>query len=75
MHLASISSLPFALKVAVDLGLLEIISKDKTPSRTLSAAEIMSQLPANNADAPSIVDRILRLLATHSILTCNLLNI
>ncbi|GMI88847.1 caffeate O-methyltransferase 1, O-methyltransferase 1, O-methyltransferase 3 [Hibiscus trionum] len=71
MHLASISSLPFALKVAVDLGLLEIISKAHTPSRMLSAAEIVSQLPANNPDAPSIVDRILRLLATHSILTCN----
>ncbi|KAK8564763.1 hypothetical protein V6N13_019916 [Hibiscus sabdariffa] len=68
MHLASISSLPFGLKVAVDLGLLEIISEADTP---LSAAEIVSHLPANNPDAPSIVDRILRLLATHSIVTCN----
>ncbi|XP_038992637.1 caffeic acid 3-O-methyltransferase-like [Hibiscus syriacus] len=70
MHLASISSLPFGLKVAVDLGLLEIISKADTPSRMLSAAEIVSQLPTSNPDAPSIVDRILRLLTTHSILTC-----
>ncbi|KAE8676767.1 Caffeic acid 3-O-methyltransferase 1 [Hibiscus syriacus] len=70
MHLASISSLPFGLKVAVDLGLLDIISKADTPSRMLSAAEIVSQLPTSNPDAPSIVDRILRLLTTHSILTC-----
>ncbi|XP_039040754.1 caffeic acid 3-O-methyltransferase-like [Hibiscus syriacus] len=70
MHLASISSLPFGLKVAVDVGLLEIISKADTPSGTLSAAEIVSQLPTKNPDAPSMVDRILRLLTTHSILTC-----
>ncbi|KAK8698204.1 hypothetical protein V6N13_114330 [Hibiscus sabdariffa] len=70
MHLASLSSLPFGLKVAVDLGLLEIISKADPPSRTLSPAEIVSQLPTNNPEAASIVDRILRLLATHSILTC-----
>ncbi|XVF30753.1 hypothetical protein REPUB_Repub16aG0085700 [Reevesia pubescens] len=73
MKLASISSLPFALKVAVDLGLLEIIAKASTPSGMLSPAEIASQLSTcNNPDAPSIIDRILRLLATHSILTCDL---
>ncbi|GMI88841.1 caffeate O-methyltransferase 1, O-methyltransferase 1, O-methyltransferase 3 [Hibiscus trionum] len=71
MHLASISSLPFALKVAVDLGLLEIISKADNSCGMLSATEIASQLPTNNPDAPSIVDRVLRLLATHSVLTCN----
>ncbi|KAL4302033.1 hypothetical protein GQ457_10G025220 [Hibiscus cannabinus] len=70
MHLASISALPFTLKVAVDLGLLEIISKADTPSGKLSAAQIVSQLPTNNPDAASTVDRILQLLATHSILTC-----
>ncbi|KAK8567732.1 hypothetical protein V6N13_105688 [Hibiscus sabdariffa] len=70
MHLASISALPFSLKVAVDLGLLETISQADTPSGKLSAAQIVSQLPTKNPDAASTVDRILRLLATHSILTC-----
>ncbi|KAK8522450.1 hypothetical protein V6N13_115418 [Hibiscus sabdariffa] len=71
MHLTSnISALPFTLKVAVDLGLLEIISKADTPSGKLSAAQIVSQLPTNDPDAASTADRILRLLATHSILTC-----
>ncbi|KAE8698875.1 Caffeic acid 3-O-methyltransferase 1 isoform 2 [Hibiscus syriacus] len=71
MHLATISALPFTLKAAVDLGLLEIISKADTPSGMLSAAEIVSRLSTNNPDATAIVDRILRLLATHSILTCD----
>ncbi|MBA0827237.1 hypothetical protein Goarm_012029 [Gossypium armourianum] len=72
MHLASISSLPFTLKVVVDLGLLEIIAKAAdTPPGTVSIADIVSKLPTNNPNAPSIVDRMLKLLAAHSILTCN----
>ncbi|KAB2018870.1 hypothetical protein ES319_D08G259500v1 [Gossypium barbadense] len=72
MHLASISSLPFTLKVAVDLGLLDIIAEAAdTPPGMVSVAEIVSKLPTNNPNAPSIVDRMLRLLAAHSILTCD----
>ncbi|MBA0854019.1 hypothetical protein Goshw_025018 [Gossypium schwendimanii] len=72
MHLATISSLPFTLKVVVDLGLLEIIAKAAdTPPGTVSIADIVSKLPTNNPSAPSIVDRMLKLLAAHSILTCN----
>ncbi|KAA3468598.1 caffeic acid 3-O-methyltransferase-like [Gossypium australe] len=72
MHLATISSLPFTLKVAVDLGLLDIIAKAAdTPPGMVSVAEIVSKLPTNNPNAPSIVDRMLRLLAAHSILTCD----
>ncbi|KAK5813756.1 hypothetical protein PVK06_029207 [Gossypium arboreum] len=72
MHLASIASLPFTLKVVVDLGLLEIIAKAAdTPPGTVSIADIVSKLPTNNPNAHSIVDRMLKLLATHSILTCN----
>ncbi|PPR93529.1 hypothetical protein GOBAR_AA27137 [Gossypium barbadense] len=72
MHLASISSLPFTLKVVVDLGLLEIIAKAAdTPPGTVSIADIVSKLPTNNPNAHSIVDRMLKLLAAHSILTCN----
>ncbi|XWS58547.1 hypothetical protein CRYUN_Cryun08bG0043400 [Craigia yunnanensis] len=72
MHLASVTSLPFALKAAIDLGLLEIIDKASTPSCMLSPAEIASRLSTNNPDAPSIIDRILRLLVSHCILTCSL---
>ncbi|XWS57881.1 hypothetical protein CRYUN_Cryun09bG0211300 [Craigia yunnanensis] len=72
MHIASVTTLPFALKVAIDLDLLEIIAKASTPSRMLSPSEIASHLSTNNPEAPSIIDRILRLLASHSILTCDL---
>lgn len=72
MQLASAATLPFALKAAIDLDLLEIIAKATTSSRKLSPAEIASHLAAKNPDAPSIIDRILRLLASHSIVTCNL---
>ncbi|XVE62542.1 hypothetical protein DITRI_Ditri06bG0126000 [Diplodiscus trichospermus] len=72
MQLYSVTSLPFALKATIDLGLLEIIAKASTPSCMLSPAEIASQLSNNNPDAPSIIDRLLRLLASHSIVRCNL---
>ncbi|XVF42585.1 hypothetical protein PTKIN_Ptkin01aG0375800 [Pterospermum kingtungense] len=75
MCLATVGNLPFALKVGIDLDLLEIIAKASTSNRMLSPTEIASKLPTNNPDAPSIIDRILRLLASHSILTCNLVSI
>ncbi|KAJ0079913.1 hypothetical protein Patl1_22821 [Pistacia atlantica] len=43
-----------------------------SPSHCLSSSEIASYLPAKNHDAPLIVERILRLLASHSILTSKL---
>lgn len=70
MQLVTGSILPMTMKAAIELGLLEILAK-ASPSQ-LSSAEIASQLPTKNQDAPVILDRILRLLATHSILTCNL---
>ncbi|PPR93530.1 hypothetical protein GOBAR_AA27138 [Gossypium barbadense] len=73
MHLASISSLPFTLKVAVYLGLLEIIAKAAdTAFGTLSVSEIVSKLPTNNPDTLSILlIECSGFLATHSIVTCN----
>ncbi|XVF42583.1 hypothetical protein PTKIN_Ptkin01aG0375600 [Pterospermum kingtungense] len=71
IQLATSTVLPFALKVAVDLDLFEIMAK-AGPGSMLSPAEIVSHLPANNPEAPSIIDRILRFLAARSILTCKL---
>lgn len=70
MQLVTGSILPMTMKTAIELGLLEILAK-ASPSR-ISSAEIASQLPTKNQDAPVILDRILRLLASHSVLTCNL---
>ncbi|KAK0601098.1 hypothetical protein LWI29_021294 [Acer saccharum] len=73
MQLVTGSVFPMVMKAAIELGLLEIMSK-ANPSQ-LSSSQIASQLPTKNyqeeAD-PLIIDRILRLLASHSILTCSL---
>ncbi|KAK8693227.1 hypothetical protein V6N13_070821 [Hibiscus sabdariffa] len=63
--------LPFALKTAIDLDLLEIIAKSG-PGSKVSAAEIVSKLPAKNPNAPDIIDRLLRFLTTRSVLDCDL---
>lgn len=76
MQLVSASVLPMVLKSAIDLGVLEIIGK-AGPNALLSTDEIASQLPTahNNPDhAPIMLDRILRLLASYSILNCSLKN-
>ncbi|KAL9426387.1 hypothetical protein AB3S75_033214 [Citrus x aurantiifolia] len=71
MELSTGSILPMAMKAAIELGVLEILAK-ASPSQ-LSSSEIASQLPTNNKEAPVVLlDRILRLLASHSLLTCNL---
>ncbi|KAH7513628.1 hypothetical protein FEM48_Zijuj11G0001100 [Ziziphus jujuba var. spinosa] len=70
MQLASASVLPMVLKAAMELGVLEIIQK-AGPAARLSAQEIASQLPTQNPEAPILVDRMLRLLSAHSLLTCS----
>ncbi|XP_073128594.1 caffeic acid 3-O-methyltransferase 1-like [Henckelia pumila] len=70
MQLASASVLPCALKVAVELDLLEIM-KSKGLDAFVSPAELAAQLPTNNnPDAHNMLDRILRLLASYSIVNC-----
>ncbi|KAL3651249.1 Caffeic acid 3-O-methyltransferase [Castilleja foliolosa] len=71
MHLASGSVLPMALKAAIELDLLELIKKAE-PGPTASASELAAQLQTSNPDAANMIDRILRLLAAFSILTCSL---
>ncbi|XP_058105066.1 caffeic acid 3-O-methyltransferase-like [Magnolia sinica] len=71
MKLARISALPMVLKAAVELDLLEIIAK-AGPGAHLSPSQIAAHLPTKNSEAPTMVDRILRLLASYSVLTCTL---
>ncbi|XP_077248351.1 caffeic acid 3-O-methyltransferase-like [Tasmannia lanceolata] len=70
MQLTSASVLPMALKAAIELEVLEIIAKAGSGAK-LSPSQIVSQLPTQNPDAPCMLDRILRLLASYSILTCS----
>lgn len=52
---------------ALELNLFEIIAKAGADAH-LSAAEIASQLPKKSSDAPKILDRMLQLLASQSII-------
>ncbi|PKU61738.1 caffeic acid 3-O-methyltransferase-like [Dendrobium catenatum] len=72
MQLICFSSFPMTLKTAIELNLLETISL-AGPGAKLSPSELASRLPIiSNPQAPVMLDRILRLLASYSILTCSL---
>ncbi|KAK8945431.1 Flavone O-methyltransferase 1 [Platanthera guangdongensis] len=72
MQLGSFSVLPMTLKTAIELGLLETIA-GAGPGAQLSAIELAARLPfTSNPHAADMLDRILRLLASYSILTCSL---
>ncbi|ESQ54497.1 hypothetical protein EUTSA_v10027501mg [Eutrema salsugineum] len=72
MQLGSGSVLPMVLKSAIELDLLEIMAKnDGFSGAQMSPSELASHLPTKNPDAHIMLDRILRLLASHSILTCS----
>ncbi|KAK1324296.1 Caffeic acid 3-O-methyltransferase [Acorus calamus] len=73
MILASASVLPMTLKAAVELDLLEIIAA-AGPGAKVSPSEVASKLPTTNPEAPVMLDRILRLLASYSVLTCSVVD-
>lgn len=68
MDLVGIGCLPMALKTAIELNVLDIIAKDG-PESKLSPSQIAAHLPTLNPNAAITLDRILRLLASHSILS------
>lgn len=71
MQLVSASVLPMVLKAATELGLLEIMER-AGPGALLSSSQIASQLPTHsNADSSLLLDSMLCLLASHSILSCS----
>ncbi|GMH18323.1 hypothetical protein Nepgr_020164 [Nepenthes gracilis] len=59
------------LKAVIELDVLEII-KRAGPEAYLSPAEIVAELPTCNPNASVMLDRMLRLLASYSILACSL---
>lgn len=71
VRLANACILPMALKSAVELHVIDIISA-AGDGVFLSASDVVSQLPGTNPNAPVVLDRILRLLASYSILICSL---
>ncbi|KAI5022399.1 hypothetical protein ZWY2020_059129 [Hordeum vulgare] len=70
MQLAYTVVLPMTLKNAIELGMLEILMG--AGGKMLSASEVAAQLPSTttNPDAPAMVDRMLHLLASYKVVSC-----
>ncbi|MED6196518.1 hypothetical protein PIB30_048245 [Stylosanthes scabra] len=58
-----------ALKTTIELGVFDIIVKAGEDAK-LSAKDIADKIGTNNPEAPTMLDRLLRLLASHSLLCC-----
>ncbi|XP_055831001.1 cathecol O-methyltransferase 1-like, partial [Solanum dulcamara] len=74
MQLLSSSVLPFVLHSTVELEVFEIL--DKADDTQLSASQIVSKMPCNNnpTEAANMLDRMLYLVASYSLLTCSINN-
>nr|GEZ34148.1 caffeic acid 3-O-methyltransferase-like [Tanacetum cinerariifolium] len=69
MQLVTSTSLTMVLLHAIKLNVLKTIA-EAGPDARLSACEIASRLSILNQDAPGMLDRMLRLLASYSVVTC-----
>ncbi|CAL9088834.1 unnamed protein product [Musa acuminata var. zebrina] len=69
LQLASSCALPFTLKAAIELRLLDIIV-EAGPGSMWSPVEIVARLPTENPQAATMVDRMLRLLAANTVVSC-----
>lgn len=70
MQLTTSIALPMSIRGAIELGIFEVIAKAGEGAK-LSASEIAARIQSKNQDAPVMLDRILRILATHSVLDCS----
>nr|AFK44249.1 unknown [Lotus japonicus] len=61
---------PLALRSAIDLGVFDILAKAGEGAK-LSANDIALEIGTNNPEAPAMLDRLLRMLASHSLLSCS----
>nr|AFD61598.1 caffeic acid 3-O-methyltransferase [Hevea brasiliensis]AGD80033.1 caffeic acid O-methyltransferase [Hevea brasiliensis] len=72
IDLANTVILPMVLKSALELNVIDIISTAGNSGASLSAPEIAQRIPeAKNPEAPVLLDRMLRLLATYDIVKCS----
>ncbi|KAF7843740.1 caffeic acid 3-O-methyltransferase-like [Senna tora] len=71
MQIALSTVASFAIQTATELGVFDIIDKAGGLDAKLSAEEIASQLSCKNPEAPSMLDRLLCLLASHAMLRCS----
>ncbi|KAG2725713.1 hypothetical protein I3760_01G079000 [Carya illinoinensis] len=69
-QLANSLVLPMALQTVIELGVFEILAK-AGPGSKLSPSQISAKMPTTNPEAPKMLDRILRMLASHSVVSCS----
>ncbi|TKY61190.1 Anthranilate N-methyltransferase [Spatholobus suberectus] len=62
--------LPMALRTSFELGVFDILVKAGEGAK-LSAKDIALQIGTNNPEAPAMLDRLLSLLVSHSLLSCS----
>ncbi|KAK6938392.1 O-methyltransferase domain [Dillenia turbinata] len=73
VRLANAIVLPMVLKSALELNLIDIISSATADGGAyVSASELVDRIQSRNADGAVLLDRMLALLASHSILRCKL---
>ncbi|KAF7843757.1 caffeic acid 3-O-methyltransferase-like [Senna tora] len=70
MQLATSTVISMSLQTATNLGIFDVIA-GAGPDAMLSAVEIAAGLSCKNPEAPSAIDRLLQLLASHSVLRCS----
>ncbi|ONI23625.1 hypothetical protein PRUPE_2G199300 [Prunus persica] len=71
MQLVGSSVLSISLQSAIELGVFDIIDKEGLGAK-LSSSGIAAKIGTKNSEAPMMMDRILRLLTSHSVLHCSL---
>ncbi|KAF9592270.1 hypothetical protein IFM89_013496 [Coptis chinensis] len=74
MQLCNAANLPMVLKAAIELDVFEIIAKFGHGDY-ITPSDIASRIYTNNTNAPIMLDRMLRLLASHKVLKCSLRNL
>lgn len=66
LELVQSLALPMVLHTAMQLDIFEIMAKS---GESLTAAEIAAKLPTENPQAPAMLERILRVLASYNVVT------
>ncbi|XP_027908160.1 caffeic acid 3-O-methyltransferase-like [Vigna unguiculata] len=69
IQIVNTSVLSMAMYTVIELGIFDIIAKEGEGAK-LSAKDIAEKLPCKNSEAATMLDRILRLLACHSVIHC-----
>ncbi|XP_054799558.1 cathecol O-methyltransferase 1-like [Prosopis cineraria] len=70
--LATSTAISMAMQTSVELGVFDVIHR-AGPCTEISAAEIASEVSCKNPEAASALDRLLHLLASHSVLRCSVI--